>query len=159
MAKSLNKGSQLFVSAAPQPTVLTQAAFEALEWELVCCPATLPMFGQEAEIVSEFCVSGEEVTFVGASSGSETEIEVYYDNECPGQDILREAFGGQPRAFKKEYGDNVGSATMTNTTVYARAFITTQPDSEGEINDISAHTFGLKMAQPPIFVKPESIVV
>lgn len=157
MAKSLNKGSQLFVAAAPQPNNLTQAQFEAMDWELVCCPSTLPMFGGEAEIVSEFCISGEEVTFVGAASGSETELTVFYDNDCEGQDIIREAFEGQPLAFKKEYADNLGSATMTNTTIYARALVTTQPDTEGEVNDIAAHTYGLKMVQPPIFVKPEAV--
>lgn len=155
MAKMLTKGTQIFVAATPQPSDLTQAAFEALEWELVCCPNTSPAFGEEAEIVSEFCIDGSEVTFVGAASGMETELSVFYDNDCEGQDILRAAFEGQALAFKKEYGD--GTLTMTPTTIYARALITTLPDGDGEVNDIVTHAYGLKLVQKPIFVKPELV--
>lgn len=153
MARQLTKGTQIFVASVPQPTELTQPQFEALTWELVCCPNSSPAFGEEAEIVSEFCISGEEVTFVGAASGMETELSVFYDNECEGQDILREAFEGQPLAFKKEYSD--GTATRTPTTIYTRALITTLPDGDGEVNDIVTHAYGLKLVQKPIFVKPE----
>lgn len=157
MAYALNKGTTVWVSTTPQPAVLTQAQYEAITWELVCCPTELPSFGQEAEIVSEFCVSGEELTFVGAAAGSETEISVFYDAECEGQDILRAAFEGQPRAFKKEYADSPNPATTTGTIIYTRALVTTFPDTEGGVNDIMTHTFGLKIAQPPILVKPEAI--
>lgn len=157
MAKSLNKGSVVYVATVPQPDELTQAEFEALIWEEVCCPSELPSFGQEAEIVSEFCVSGEEVTFVGAASGAETEMTVFYDADCEGQDILRDNFEGQPLAFKKEYSDSPNPVTTTNTIVYTRALVTTFPDTEGGVNDIASHTFGLKIVQPPILVKPEPV--
>lgn len=157
MAQSLNKGTLVYVSSTPQPAVLTQTAYEAITWELVCCPNELPSFGQEAEIVSEFCVSGEEITFVGAASGAETEISVFYDSECEGQDILRAAFEGQPYAFKKEYSDSPNPATTTGTIIYTRALVTTFPDTEGGVNDIATHVFGLKIVQPPLLVKPEPI--
>lgn len=157
MAKSLIKGTKVYVATVPQPDELTQVQFEALTWEEVCCPSEAPTFGQEAEVVSEFCISGEEVTFVGAASGAETEMTVYYDADCEGQDIVREAFEGQPMAFKKEYADSPNPVTTTNTIVYSRALVTTFPDTEGSVNDIAAHTFGLKIVQKPILVKPEPV--
>ncbi len=155
MASTLIKGTQIFVATAPQPDDLTQSGFEALEWELVCCPSTSPSFGQEAEIVSEFCISGEEQIAVGAASGSETEMAVFYDADCEGQDIVRESFEGQPLAFRKVYPD--GSATMTGTTIYTRALVTNRPDSEGGVNDFITHNYNLRIVQPPILVKPEAI--
>lgn len=154
MARQLIKGTLVYVSSVPQPEDLTQLEFEALTWELICCPNSAPQFGQEAEVISEFCISGEEVTFVGASSGMETEVSVYYDSECEGQQILRSGYE-KAYAFKKTYGD--GTSTTTPTTVYTRALITTQPDTEGEINDIASHVYGMKLTQPPIFVLPEAI--
>lgn len=154
---TLTKGTQVFVSTTAAPDDLTQTGFEALEWELVCCPTTAPSFGQEAEIVSEFCISGEEVTAVGAASGLETEIGVFYQADCEGQDILREAFEGFPRAFKKVYPDSPNPATTTGTTIYTRALVTTNPDGEGDVNEFITHTFGLKIVQPPILVKPEAL--
>jgi|SRR6476659_8329954 len=157
MAQSLIKGTKVYVASTPQPEELTQVEFEALTWIEVCCPSESPNFGQEAEIVSEHCISGEEVTFVGAASGAETEMTVFYDAECEGQDIVREAFEGQAMAFKKEYSDSPNPVTTTNTIIYTRALVTTFPDAEGGVNDIAAHTFGLKIVQKPILVKPEAV--
>lgn len=154
----LNKGTMLYVSPVPQNSDLTEAQFEALTWVEVCCPNSSPSFSEEAEIVSEFCISGEEVAAVGAASGAETELSVFYQHDCVGQDIIREAFGGESAlAFKKVYADSPNPATTTNTTIYTRALVTSWGDAEGTVNEFLVWTFGLKIAQPPILVKPEPI--
>lgn len=152
---TLIKGTVVEVAVLTSNENLTQGQFEALDWEVVCCPSSMPQFGREAEIVSEFCISGEEVTAIGAAAGSETEMSVFYQADCEGQDILREAFEGLPLAFRKIYPD--GSATTTGTTIYTRALVTTQPDGEGSVNEFIMHNYGLKIVQPPILVKPEPI--
>lgn len=155
MAKVQVKGTATYVCAVPQPSTLTQAQFEALEWELICCTTNNPSFSQEAEVIEEFCVSGEAVVFTGAAAGAESEMSVMYDDDCEGQAILRGAFEGQPLAFKKELSN--GTLTTTPTTIYARALVTGFPDDDGEVNDIVVHSYNLKLVQPPIFVAPEAI--
>jgi len=155
---TLVKGTVVSVCATPQNEDLTQAQFEVLNWVEVCCPNAMPTFSEEAEIVSEFCISGEEVAAVGASSGAETELTVFYQAECEGQDILRESYGGNTAlAFKKEYNDSQNPVTTTNTIIYTRALVTSWGDNDGGVNDFILNTYGLKIAQPPILVKPEPV--
>ena len=155
---TLIKGMQLEVCATPQPNTLTQTEFEALEYIPVCCPQTAPSFSEEAEIVEEFCISGEAVVGIGAASGAETDLVVFYQPDCEGQDVVREAFGGNIiLAFRKVYADSPNPATTTNTTIYARAMVTSQGDNDGSVNDFITNTFTLKLVQPPILVKPEAI--
>lgn len=155
---TLVKGTQVYVSSLPQNDNLTQVEFEGLTWIPVCCPSTSPSFSEEAEVVSEFCISGEEVTAVGAASGAETELAVFYQHDCEGQDIVRDAFGGQNAlAFRKEYADSPNPTTTTNTIIYTRALVTSWSDEGEGVNDFIVHNFGLKIAQPPILVKPEPV--
>lgn len=155
---TLIKGMQLEVCVTPQPDTLTQTEFEALTYVPVCCPQTAPSFSEEAEIVEEFCISGEAVVGVGAASGAETELVVFYQADCNGQDIVRNAFGGSViLAFRKVYADSPNEATTTNTTVYARAMVTSRGDNEGSVNEFITNSFTLKLVQPPILVKPEAI--
>ena len=151
----LTKGTKVYVSSTPEPDDLTQSGFEALDWVLVCCPTTAPALAQEAEVVSEFCIDGTEQVALGAASGMEGEMAVFYISDCEGQDILYSSFEGQPIAVKKEYSD--GTATTTPTTLYSRLLITTRPDGEGDVNEFVTHTYGYKIVQPPILVKPEVI--
>lgn len=155
---TLIKGTQVSIAPVPQNTDLTEAQFEALSWEVICCPNTMPSFSEEAEIVSEFCISGEEVSAIGASSGVETEISVFYQADCVGQDLLRAAYGdGNAYAFKKEYADSPNPATTTNTVIYTRAMISSWGDNDGSVNEFIMNTYGLKIVQPPILVKPTAI--
>lgn len=155
---TLVKGMTVEVCVTPQPDDLTQSEFEALEYIEVCCPQTAPSFSEEAEIVEEFCISGEAVVGVGAASGSETEMTVFYQDECTGQDIVRNAFGGDViLAFRKIYNDSPNPATTTNTTIYARAMVTSWGDNEGSVNEFITNSYTLKLVQPPILVKPEAI--
>lgn len=156
---TLIKGTEVFISPVPQNEDLTLAEFEAItDWEIVCCPSTAPAFLEEAEVVSEFCISGEEVTAVGASSGAETELVVFYQADCEGQDLMRAAFGGiNAYAMKKVYLDTPNATTTTNTTRYTRILVTSKGDNDGGVNDFITETFGLKIAQPPILVKPEPV--
>lgn len=151
----LTKGTRVFVSAVAQPDDLTQLEFEALTWVEVCCPTTAPAFASEAEVVSEFCISGKEQVATGASSGMETEMAVFYISDCEGQDIMRNAYEGSARAFKKVYSD--GTDTETGTTIYTRALVTSQPDGDAGVNEFVTHTYAMKIVQPPILVKPEAI--
>ena len=151
----LTKGTKVYVASAPQPDDLTKAEFEALTWVDVCCPTSAPAFAQEAEIVSEFCIDGTEQVATGSASGMETEMAVFYMEDCEGQDIMREAFEGQPIAFKKEYPD--GTTTTTPTTIYTRELVTSNPDGDQGVNEFITHTYTMKIVQPPIFVKPEAI--
>lgn len=154
----LIKGMKLEVCVTPQPDTLTQTEFEALTYVPVCCPQTAPSFSEEAEIVEEFCISGEAVVGVGAASGAETELVVFYQADCTGQDTVRNAFGGSTiLAFRKVYADSPNPATTTNTTVYARAMVTSRGDNEGSVNEFITNSFTLKLVQPPILVKPEAI--
>lgn len=149
----LVKGSTVWISPTPMNEDLTQAEFEAIPWVPVCCPATSPSFSEEAEVVSEHCISGEEVSAVGASTGAETELSVFYQHDCEGQDIVRDSFGGiDAYAYKKEYND--APAGMTNTTIYTRALVTGWTDGGEGVNDFITHDFTLKIVQPPILVKP-----
>lgn len=159
MAKGhLIRGMNISVSAVPQPNDLTLAQFEALDYEEVCCPSSAPTFSEEAEIISEFCISGEEQAAVGAASGAETELSVYWKPDCVGQEILRDAFGGDTvLAIRKEYNDSPNPSTTTNTVIYTRVLVTSKGDNDGTVNDLITWTFGLKIAQPPILVLPEAI--
>lgn len=158
----LVRGSTVWVSPTPMNDELTQAEFEAIEWVPVCCPATSPSFSEEAEIVSEHCISGAEVVAVGASTGAETELSVFYQHDCEGQDIVRNAFGGSASmnayAYKKEYSDSPNPATTTNTIIYTRALVTGWTDGGEGVNDFITHDYTLKIVQPPILVKPEPVI-
>lgn len=155
---TLIKGMQLEVCVTPQPDTLTQTEFEALVYIPVCCPQTAPSFSEEAEIVEEFCISGEAVVGIGAASGAETELVVFYQDDCQGQDVVRNAFGGNVvLAFRKIYNDSPNPATTTSTTIYARAMVTSWGDNEGSVNEFITNSYTLKLVQPPILVKPESI--
>ena len=159
MAKgTLVKGMTVEVCVTPQPNDLTQLEFEALGYIEVCCPQNAPSFSEEAEIVEEFCISGEAVVGVGAASGSESEMTVFYNADCVGQDIIRNAFGGSTiLAFRKVYNDSPNPATTTNTTIYARAMISSWAESGDSANDFITNSFTLKLVQPPILVKPTAI--
>lgn len=155
---TLIKGTQLHVCAVPQNSDLSVPQFAALTWVLVCCPNTSPSFSEEAEIVSEFCISGEEVSAVGAATGAETEVSVFYQAACQGQDILRNNFGGtNALAFRKTYADSPNPTTTTNTVIYTRALITSWGDNDGSVNEFITNTYGLKLVQKPILVKPAAI--
>src|SRR5690606_39147449 len=155
----LVKGSTVWISLTPENEDLTQSEFEAIAWVPVCCPATSPSFSEEAEIVSEHCISGEEVSAVGASTGAETELSVFYQHDCEGQDIVRNAFGGSSAyAMMKDYGDSPNPSTTTSTVIYTRVLVTGWTDGGEGVNDFITHDFNLKIVQPPILVKPEPII-
>lgn len=157
------RGSTVGIAATAQNENLTQAEFEAITYVDICCPSEMPSVMEEAEIISEFCISGEEQTAVGASSGAETSISVYYKSSCIGQDILRDGYGGvgtqsQAFAFRMQLADGVVGVT-TPTTIYFRALVTSKSvgGTGGGVNDLVTDEFGLKIAQPPILVKPEPV--
>lgn len=159
----INKGSTLAICATPQNEDLTEAQFAALAWVDICCPTELPTFMQESEIVSEFCISGEEITAVGASTGAETELTVFYMADCVGQDHLRTAFAANQNstvayAVRKQLPDGV-TGESTATTVYSRILVTSRSvaGNGGGVNDLVTDTYGWKIVQPPILVKPTTI--
>lgn len=154
---TLIKGTRVYMSATPEPDNLTQAEFEALTWVEICCPQSAPAMSEEAEIVSDFCISGEEISAAGAAAGVETELTVFYQADCVGQDLLRAGFGGLAYPLKKELKDSPNPLTTTNSIYYTRVIITSWGDNDGTVNDLITNTYGMKIAQPPILVKPEPI--
>ena len=155
-------GATIGICTTPQNADLTQVEFAALTYAEICCPTEIPEVMEEAEIISEFCISGEEQTARGASAGAETEIPYYYKPTCAGQTALRNAYGAigtsnQAYAFKITLNDGVTGVT-TPTTIYFRAIVTSKALlTGGGVNDLVTSSAGIKIAQPPILVLPAPV--
>ena len=153
----INKETKVQICTTAQNSDLTQSAFEALTYVDICCVTEVPQIGAESEIVTQFCISGEENTAVGASSGSEFEVTVLYKSACAGQDTLRNAAGSQDAfAMRVVRPDGVAGVT-TPTTIYTRGMITSKMFGSGDINTMIADVYGVKITQPPIFIKPAPV--
>ena len=157
MAQGLiNKGTGVQICATPQNATLDAAAFAALTYIDICCLTEMPTVGEEAEVASEFCIDGTEQTAVGASTGSEFDLSVFYKSDCVGQDELRDAAGTQDSyAIRIVRPD--ATVTTTATTIYVRAQITSKMFGSGGVNDFIADVYGAKITQSPIFVKPAAV--
>ena len=153
----INKGTTVQICVTPQNTDLLQAAFAALTYVDICCLTEVPTVGEEAEIVTQFCISGDEQTAVGASAGSEFDLSMLYKSACIGQDTLRNGAVTQDAwAIRIVRPDGVVGVT-TPTTIYTRAMITSKMFGSGDINEMIADVYSAKITQKPIFVKPAPV--
>lgn len=153
-----NKGIMLQISvAAPQNVDLTEAQFKALTYIEICCPTELPEFGNETEILSEHCISGEEVVGIGAATGIETEVAYFYRDACAGQNFLRNNSKDNINSYavRKIYPD--GTPTKTASTIYSRVMLKAWNDGGGDVSGFITHTSSWKIMQSPIFVTPAPI--
>ena len=157
MAVQIKETTLQISTALPQNEDLTATEFAALTYVDICCPQSLPEFGQETEFLSEHCISGEEITGVGVSTGMETEVPYFYQADCAGQTFLRENVGGHNAyAMRKVYPDGVAGVT-TATTIYTRVKIGGWSDGGGDVDGFHTFTSSLKMAQDPVFVAPAAV--
>lgn len=153
----INKGAKVSVCVTPQTTQdLTPTAYAALAYIEICCPTEIPEISEEANMLSQFCISGIEKTAVGTQTGAEFDISFMYEAGCVGQDVLREAAGTQNSyAFKIERAD--GSATQTPTTIFLQAMVGGWTYGGGGPDDFVSDVASLKISQKPILVKPTAI--
>lgn len=150
------KETTLSICVTASNSDLDAAGFAALTYIEICCPQTLPEFGSETNFLSEHCISGEELTGVGVSSGMETEIPYFYQDSCAGQAFLRDNVGGMDSyAIRKVYPD--ATATTTATTIFARVKIGGWTDGGGDVDGFHTHTSSLKLSQDPVFVAPAAV--
>ena len=150
------KETTLSICVTASNSDLDAAGFAALTYIEICCPQTLPEFGSETNFLSEHCISGEELTGVGVSSGMETEIPYFYQDACAGQAFLRNNVGGMDSyAIRKVYPD--ATTTTTATTIYARVKIGGWTDGGGDVDGFHTHTSSLKLSQDPVFVAPAAV--
>ena len=150
------KETTLSICITPSNTDLDAAGFAALTYIEICCPQSLPEFGQETEFLSEHCISGEEITGVGVSSGMETEVPYFYQDACAGQAFLRNNVGSMNSyAVRKTYPD--ATTLTTATIIYARVKIGGWTDGGGDVDGFHTHTSSLKLSQDPVFVAPASV--
>lgn len=153
----INKGAKISVCITPQATQdLTAITFAALSYVEICCPTEIPEISEEANMLSQFCISGIEKTAVGTQTGSEFDIAFMYEAGCTGQDTLRGAAGTQNSyAFKIERAD--GKATQTPTIIFLQAMVGGWAYGGGAPDDFVSDTASLKISQKPIMVKPVPI--
>lgn len=150
------KETTLEICVTAQNADLAAAGFAGLTYIPICCPQSLPEFGQESEFLSEHCIDGTELTGVGVSTGMETEVPYFYQADCAGQTFLRSNVGGMDAyAVRKVYPD--ATVTTTATTIYTRVRIGGWTDGGGDVDGFHTHTSSWKIAQDPIFVAPAAV--
>lgn len=153
----INKGSKVSICITPQTSQdLSAVAYAALTYIEVCCPTEIPEIAEEANMLSQFCISGVEKTAVGTQAGAEFDISFLYEPTCTGQDTLRGAVGTQNSyALKIERAD--GSASQTPSIIYLQAMVGGWTHGGGAPDDFVSDVASLKISQKPILVKPTPI--
>lgn len=153
----INKGAKISVCVTPQATQdLTPVAYAGLTYIEICCPTEIPEISEEANMLSQFCISGIEKTAVGTQTGAEFDISFLYEDDCVGQDTLRAAAGTQNSyAFKIERAD--GSPSQTPSIIYLQAMVGGWTYGGGAPDDFVSDVASLKISQKPILVKPTPI--
>lgn len=147
-----NAGRKLYICTTPQPTVLNQAAFEALTWVLIGGVGSMGETGSKTNILS-YDTWDTDVTqkAKGITDAGSPEIEVARDSENAGQNALRAAaLTNFNYAFKTVGNDAPNAEVGSSPTIrYNRGLVSgpTQPNGRNEDFDIEVFMLGLQQRQ------------
>lgn len=150
-----NSGAKVFVSAAPQPIDLDQAAFEALVWVEVKGVGNFGETGENTNILS-YDDWGTPVIqkAKGNTDAGSPEIEYRRIPTDPGQTILRQIAKTNLNYAIKTVWNDAETVGGTGTTSYNRGIVAGPKQPNGRSEDFRLEMVTLGLNQVQIIVEP-----
>jgi hypothetical protein len=157
-----NSGAKFYIAvdnaglALPQPSALTKAQFEALDWLEVKGVGSVGETGTNTNILAYDTLATEVSNkSKGISNAGDPDVEVARIYNDPGQIQMRAAALTRPSyAFKYEQDDQITPTTGNGTTYFNRGIITGPRHPNGRNEDFVLEVYTLGLNQKEIVVEP-----